>query len=106
MQEPTRSALASCWRHKGHLVALLGSSSRTRKTPRRQVPLKERVLNAPYYFPCGASVAPYSGDQIHSGESGECRAKLKILFVSSSLASPGDRLSGLWARIFQQGKGA
>ena len=30
----------------------------------------------------------------------ECRAKLKILFVSSSLASPGDRLSGLWARIF------
>ena len=30
----------------------------------------------------------------------ECRAKLKILFVRSSLASPGDRLSGLRARIF------
>jgi hypothetical protein len=32
VQEPTRSALGSCWRRKGHLVALLGSLNNSRMT--------------------------------------------------------------------------
>ena len=55
---------------------------------------------APYYFPPRSlSGALFRRPNSQRGKR-ECRAKLKILFVGSSLASPGDRLSGLWARIF------
>jgi hypothetical protein len=65
---------------------------------------------APYYFPRSeASRALFRRPNSQRGKR-ECRAKLKILFVSSSLASPGllvppwrapvIALSGLWARIF------
>jgi hypothetical protein len=98
---PTRSALGSCWRHKGHLVALLGSLNNSRmtvqcKAPRRQVPLKgngsltdqraehpagcERIvpIRALLFPPRSLSGALFRRpNSHHSGESGNVGPNLK-----------------------------
>ncbi len=104
---PIRSALGSCCRHKGHLVALLGSLNDSQKRPDDKVPLKGNVrYRAPLFPPRNLSGALFRRPNSQRGKR-ECRAKLKILFVSSSLASPGDRLrADCGLAFFQQCKGA
>jgi hypothetical protein len=88
-------------------VALLGRLEQIRKDARRQSSIqREWFVIAPNYFRRGASLVPYSGDQIHSGESGNVGPNSKYFLLVPPWRAPVIASADCGLAFFQQSKGA